>query len=213
MMGRLNTYVSEFFYGQTTKFLADTTTWYTSYNSQQQGIPYIILGSDKKNLKFEIFVVRSNTKYLILYHCIRTRNHLLVGLGRILAQIFEILSSRTQLRPENQAGDSRCMGGRKGVSLGRPGREAYMQVYMYKFVVWLFWKFVSKFIFIHVDLPGCPKPTPFLLPVHLESPAWSADHTLKVWCCYNWLFFYSSNIKIPLLNSTYFEFILTYDVT
>ena len=32
----------------------------------------------------------------------------------------------------NQAGDLRCTGGRKGVSLGCPGREAYMQVYMYK---------------------------------------------------------------------------------
>ena len=38
----------------------------------------------------------------------------------------------------NQAGDLRCTGGRKGVGLGRLGRESYMQVYMYKFVVWLF---------------------------------------------------------------------------
>ena len=37
-----------------------------------------------------------------------------------------------------QAGYSRCTEGREGVSLGRPGREVYMQVYMYKFVVWLF---------------------------------------------------------------------------
>ena len=58
--------------------------------------------------------------------------------------------------------EPRRTGGRERVGLGRPGREVHMQVYMYKFVVWLFWKFVSKFIFIHVDL-------------HVDFPAWAAQ--------------------------------------
>ena len=38
------------------------------------------------------------------------------------------VSSRTRY----QAKYSRCMEGREWVGLGRPGREAYMKVYMYK---------------------------------------------------------------------------------
>ena len=68
------------------------------------------------------------------------------------------------------------MGGRKGVGLGRPGRESYMQVYMYKN------KFLDKFSkktnnkFIHVDLHA-----------HVVFPAraaqansFSAAHTPRV---------------------------------
>ena len=68
---------------------------------------------------------------------------------------------------QKQAKYSRCMEGREWVGLGRPGREAYMQVYTYKFVVWLFWKFVSKIIFIHADL-------------HLGYPAWVAQADFRL---------------------------------
>ena len=50
-----------------------------------------------------------------------------------------------------------------------------VQVYMYKFVVWLFWKFVSKFIFIHVDLHvGFPARA-------AQANSFSATRTPRVW--------------------------------
>ena len=42
---------------------------------------------------------------------------------------FEIIEF---LVGQGQRSESRCTGGRKGVGLGHQGREAYMQVYMYK---------------------------------------------------------------------------------
>ena len=76
-----------------------------------------------------------------------------------------------------QAGYSRCTEGREGVGLGRPGREAYMQVYKNKF-----WDKFSKKPnnkFIHVDLHvGFPARA-------AQADSFSAARTPRVSCLNN----------------------------
>ena len=78
---------------------------------------------------------------------------------------------------QKQAGYSRCTEGREWVGLGRPGREAYMQVYMYKNKFWDKFSKKPNNKFIHVDLhvgfPAWVAQADFRLsPVHLESVHW-----------------------------------------
>ena len=72
--------------------------------------------------------------------------------------------------------EPRCTGSRKGVGLGRPGREAYMQVYMYKNKFWDKFSKKPNNKFIHVDLHvGFPARA-------AQADSFSAARTPRVSC-------------------------------
>ena len=69
-------------------------------------------------------------------------------------------------------GDSRCTGGRKGVGLGRSGRESFVKVYMYKNKFWGKFSKKPNNKFIHADLHVVAQANFRLPPVRLESDHW-----------------------------------------